>query len=187
MAVYFQTECSIDRYIVHRADPRDIKVHVVHNPSDGYLPAKSGEIIKESMPLKDFIIRLIRLERNHPNSDQYFDERVEENIQKTLIALSQGDISSKQVSEWLDRRYSDLIRHGKIKLAEHEIDTRLHHNYVAGADPYTERETISNKQHAIYQVQHGDITPSEHMKKEHPMTIDEGFRTSDKEVYYLLN
>lgn len=177
MAIYFIQEGGYHMNTQLYTSPKDksaIMVCVEHHTRDGYRLSYSKEVIKEQLPLKGFIERLVPVEEFNQGSS-YIENKVQKDmyiVHEALHSRNSGKI--RDVGEWLDGRYAKLIREGKVKLMEHDYDINAQRVGV-----FTERETISNQQREILQQ-------SENMKKQYPMTPDEAFRVSDDEVYYIM-
>jgi len=102
----------------------NVQVGILHDPNDGYKLSFDGERIKEQLALNEFIIRLIEgetLGQNKPMDGALLHR----NIRTVIDALNDGRREKvEDVARWLDHRYSNLIRNGKIMLMEHTHSIR---------------------------------------------------------------
>jgi len=142
-------------------------VHIIHRPEDGYLLSYDKEVIKEQLSLKDFISRI----RNAEGAQR---ESLEQEMDRINFALRNR--KEREIVDWLDHRYANLIRLGKLKL--------MQHNYSVNAqkvEVYT--ESVGNSERNIKQSTHWS-----NGVKQYPMTTDEAYQKSvtDDEVYYSM-
>jgi hypothetical protein len=162
MAVYFinSNGMHISRSTIGLIDSNqyNVQVGILHGPNEGYKLSFDGEIIREQLPLNEFIVRLIEGETIDKNGPE-----IHRDIQTVINALNRGKKEEiEAVARWLDHRYSNLIRNGKIILMQHTY----RHSYYS--------ESIGSRERSIQQSQ--------------PMTTDEAYQKSvtDDEVYYTM-
>lgn len=172
-----------DGYIAHHAKDM-IYIVIVHRPEDGYLLTADKQVIKERLELKEFLIRLMQAERKvNWISIKDIDNQMLE-IQHNL-RLGQH----REVATWLDHRYARLIRNKELILAQHHYDAEFDKAFNRLGE-IEERETISNKQREITQEWNQRLFQAEmerqELKIQHPMTTDESYRVSDKDIYYSI-
>jgi hypothetical protein len=178
MAVHFITRgLGIDGAMVHRADPHDITVGIVHHPNDGYKLGYDGQVIKEEMGIREFVKRLAIDRDGHRGYNPPPHEKIDHDVRRILSILStRNDLEIRNMAETLDRHYSRMIMTGKLVLAEHTVSMKQGY-----PGQFTERESLGNRDRVI--------TQSEYLKKQYPMTEAESYKkgnATDKEVYYLL-
>ena len=161
MAVYIESRYN-DGYIAHHSQDT-IMVNIIHKPEDGYLLSYDKEVIKEQLTLDRFIERLIVTEKRNRGGGTRSE--IESEKGKIVEALRQR--KDRELCEWLDHRYSNLIRDGRLRLMEH-----THSINVRRVDP----QSVGMMEHM----------KEENMRAHYPMTPDEAFRVSDDEVYYSM-
>ena len=185
MAIHFITGGTpVDGYMLHRADPRDIRVGIVHEPKEGYLLSYDRDVIKEEMSLSEFMRRIHSAD---PQMRKYGNERLEQDIRQVLIALSPGSRKITDIAHWLNTRYMTLIRDNHIVLVEHNI------SYKSGNAAVKTLESVRSRERSMLQSELWDQKRfEEEMDKQgykiqdQPTTPDQAYRVSDDEVYYLL-
>jgi hypothetical protein len=190
MAVHFITRgLGIDGAMVHRADPHDITVGIMHYPHDGYKLGYDGQVIKEELGLREFVKRLAVDRDGHRGYNPPPHEKIDHDVRRILSILStRNDVEIQHIADTLDKHYSNMIMRGKLVLAEHTVSMQR-------PGQFTERESIGNTERSMVQSEklkkQYPKGVMEHMKEEnmhahYPMTPDEAYRVDDKEVYYLL-
>lgn len=107
----------------------DIKVQVTHYHREGYLPSADGGEIREEMPLREFLERIFRDDPRSIENELYrISKCVAGGFQYNKDELS-------RVLHKYDQMYSELIRRGKLVLAQHKITQRMTGG-LGGIDPY---------------------------------------------------
>ena len=172
MAVHFimNSPHAINGAMMHRADTGDLQVGIIHDPKDGYKLGFDGQIIKETLGVKEFIKRLSIDYHGTRGYNPVPHEKMDHDIRRVLSILhSRREVEILHMAETFDRTYSNLIMRGKLILAEHKL-TMQHSN----GSYYTERESLGSAERSVTQSR--------------PITPDEAFtkNVNDKEVYYLL-
>ena len=116
----------------------DVKVQIRHELKEGYLPSFDGGMIREEMPLREFLGRIFKDGRE-----------VENELYRVSKCMSAGygynNNELERICDTYDRMYSELIRKGKLVLAQHKHS----HNMLGGIDPYQEqrrREAMTGMQ-----------------------------------------
>ena len=103
----------------------DVKVQIRHELKEGYLPSFDGGMIREEMPLREFLGRIFKDGRE-----------VENELYRVSKCMSAGygynNNELERICDIYDRMYSELIRKGKLVLAQHKHS----HNMLGGIDPY---------------------------------------------------
>lgn len=164
--VYIESAWN-DGYIAHHTKDM-IYIVIVHRPEDGYLLTADKQIIKERLELKEFLIRLMQVERKVSSvSIRDVDNQILE-IQHNLRVGKH-----REVAEWLDHRYARLIRNKELVLAQHS------YSYYGEIE---ERETISNKQRKVTQKWDQKLFHAE-MEKQGLKIKDV---VEDDDVYYMM-
>jgi len=103
----------------------DVRVHIRHELREGYLPSADGDMIREELPLREFLGRIFEEGREVEN-ELY-------RISKCMAGGYQyNDNEIDRIAEIYDAMYSKLIRRGKLVLAQHKI----RHQMISGIDPY---------------------------------------------------
>jgi len=175
MAVWIESRYN-DGYMAHHAQDM-IRVRIIHRPEDGYLLSYDKEVIKEELPLTDFIRRLRDAEGGQKES-------FEDEMKRIDYALRER--KERQICEWLDHRYVRVIKEKRAVLAEHTHSMQvLDPNRIARM----EGETVGNTERTTTQWDRDRVM--KHMNEQgynvqQPMTPDEAFRVSDDEVYYSM-
>lgn len=106
-----------DGYMAHHA--RDIiLVRIIHRPQDGYLLSHDNQVIREQLPLKDFIQRLRKAEGAQLKS-----------LEEEMCDIERGlrERKERMISEWLDHRYSKVIKEKQAVLMEHTHSMNIRH------------------------------------------------------------
>ena len=167
MAVQILITGPVDGYMIHNRDSRDIMVDITHNPGEGYRPAVDGSTIRERLPLKDFLMRLVRTE-NMDNRGHDNGTKVDEDVFQILRTLAHASHEkADDMGRWLNHRYSKLIEQGKLVIPQHTIMVREQGWNDPAVIKHMERQGFAVAQQ--------------------PMTPDEAFRVSDDEVYYVIS
>ena len=167
---------GIDGYMLHRADPRDLTVGIVHHPSEGYKLGFDGQTIKEELDIREFVKRLSTDRHGTRGYNPVPHEKMEHDIREILIILSRRNQTEiMHLAETLDRTYSDLIRRGRLVLADHTVSMR-----GRGPAVYNERESLGNTERSV--TQSCPMTPDEAYKR-----IKDEKNATDKEIYYTLS
>jgi hypothetical protein len=116
----------------------DVRVQIRHELREGYIPSANGDMIREEMPLREFLERIFKEGRE-----------VENELYRVSKCMSGGyqynDNELDRITDTYDAMYSNLIRRGKIVLAQHKIRQDM----IGGIDPYQEqrrREAMSGAQ-----------------------------------------
>jgi len=183
MAVRFIQEGGVDGYMIHRADPRGIRVQILHDPRDGYRLSYDKEVIKEQLSLTEFIERLLRAEYQNVGFDP---RKIKEETRQVLVTLSSGNqMKIESIATWLDHRYANLIARKKAVLMEHTHSINAMRVQSGDMSMVERRETISNRERSITQSGMGQMQ-QENMHVHQPMSYEDAYRVDDKEVYYLL-
>lgn len=114
----------------------DVRVQIIHDIKEGYLPSADGGEIREEMPLREFLGRIFKEERE-----------VESELYRASKCLSGGyqynDNEIERVAHRYNVMYSELFRKGKMVLAQH----KMRQNMIGGIDPYQQqqqRQQMSN-------------------------------------------
>ena len=170
MAVNIIITGPIDGSMIHHADSRNIMVDITHNTHEGYRPAADGSTIRERLDLREFLMRIVKTE-NMDNRGHDNHRKVEGDMRQILTSLVHASHErAEDVGRWLDHRYSNLIRNGKLKLAQHMVMVREQSWNDPAVIRHMEQQGFVAK----------DIT-------HYPMTTDEAVRVSDDEVYYSIS
>jgi len=177
----------IDGYMLHNRDPRNIMVDIIHNTHEGYRPAVDGSTIRERLELREFLDRVVRTEYMDKRGHDY-RQKVEEEMFQILRTLTHASHeAAERLGRDLNHRYSNLIRRGKLVMAEHTVMVReqswndpavIKHMHRQG---FVATESLGNKERVITQSD-GSLKIAQN-----PMTPDECFRVSDEEVYYVIS
>ena len=183
MAVYIESRYT-DGYITHHAQDM-IRVNILHRPEDGYLLSHDREVIKEQLPLTDFIQRLRHVEGAQRESLEQEIKRIDDALRLRR---------EREICDWLDRRYSKIIREKQAVLMEHTHSVNMRHVELTGQF-HRETETVSSSGRSITQSKWDADRVMRHMDEMgmYPQTTDEAYEkipktgeVKDKEVYYLL-
>ena len=116
----------------------DVKVQIRHELKEGYIPSADGDMIREEMPLREFLGRIFKEGREVENELYRVNKCMAGGYQYNNNELD-------RICDTYDRMYSDLIRKGKLVLAQHKMS----HNMIGGIDPYQEqrrREAMTGMQ-----------------------------------------
>jgi hypothetical protein len=122
----------------------DVRVHIRHELKEGYIPSANGDMIREEIPLREFLGRIFKEGRE-----------VENELYRISKCMAGGygynDNELDRVTNTYDVMYSNLIRRGKIVLAQHKIRTD---SMIGGRDPYDlERRQLMANQSDDYRRQ----------------------------------
>jgi hypothetical protein len=116
----------------------DVRVHIRHELREGYLPSANGDMIREEMPLREFLGRIFKEGRE-----------VENELYRVSKCMSGGysynDNELDRIIDTYNTMYAELIRRGKLVLPAHKI----RQNMLGGVDPYNElqrRQAMSGAQ-----------------------------------------
>ena len=126
----------------------DIRVQVVHYHREGYMPSADGGEIREEMPLREFLERIFR---DDPRS-------VENELYRVSKCTAGGHYyNNDEISRIMhkyDAMYSELIRKGKLVLAQHKISQQM--MGIGGSiDPYNGRQAAMAQKSAMdYHQEH---------------------------------
>ncbi|KKL11453.1 hypothetical protein LCGC14_2545690 [marine sediment metagenome] len=184
MAISFHHYHGIDGAMLHRAEARNIVVSILHDPKEGYILSHDRKIIKERLPLAEFMERLNQGEYSSKKGQLVLTDRLTQDTRVVLAALSHGSFSRiANVERWLDHRYSHLIQNKKIILA-------MHTNSMGDAT-IESSESLGNDERTIVQRVWDTEKVLDHMKQngfivQQSMIPDGPCRINDEEVYYLL-
>jgi len=186
MAVHFiiNGPGTIDGAMLHRADDRDIQIGVLHEPRDGYKMGFDGQIIKETLGVREFMERLGVDRHRDPSRDPSKGlyrpphEKLDHDTRQILIIVStRNQLEIQNLAETLDRTYSDLIKNGRIVLAEHKHSMR--HKAAA-----ITTESVGSTERSVTQSELWDV------KKVNVEMDRQGYNitdhVSDDEVYYSM-
>ena len=113
----------------------DVRVQIRHELKEGYIPSADGGMIREEMPLREFIERIFK-DSHHVEQEMY-------RVSKCMAGGYQYNNNElDRICDTYDRMYSDLIRRGKLVLAQH----KMRHDMIGGIDPYQERQQLMANQ-----------------------------------------
>ena len=114
----------------------DVRVQIRHELKEGYIPSADGGMIREEMPLREFI-ELIFKDSHHVEQEMY-------RVSKCMAGGYQYNNNElDRICDTYDRMYSDLIRRGKLVLAQH----KMRHDMIGGIDPYQDgRQSMTGMQ-----------------------------------------
>jgi hypothetical protein len=120
----------------------DVRVQIRHELKEGYSPGFDGGMIREEVPLMEFLGRIFKEGRE-----------VENELYRVSKCMAGGyDYNNNEVSriaDTYDAMYSNLIRKGKIVLAQH----KMRHDMIGGRDPYQDRQHLMANQSDDYRRQ----------------------------------
>jgi hypothetical protein len=120
----------------------DVRVHIRHELKEGYLPSANGDMIREEIPLREFLERIFKEGRE-----------VENELYRVSKCMAGGygynDNELDRVTNTYDVMYSNLIRRGKLILPQHKI----RQNMLGGIDPYNDRQHLMANQSDDYRRQ----------------------------------
>ena len=106
----------------------DVRVQIRHELKEGYIPSADGGMIREEMPLREFIERIFK-DSHHVEQEMY-------RVSKCMAGGYQYNNNElDRICDTYDRMYSELIRKGKLVLAQH----KMRQSMLGGRDPYDSR------------------------------------------------
>ena len=156
---------------------RSAKVLIHHRIQDGYIPSKDGTEIKESLPLNEFVDRLVK------HSDKFRGVSIDKGLEIVIEGISHENIDNPLFTKngtarafitMLDHEYANIFKSGKCVLPEHSMSFNRHLQSL-GYDTYARPWTSTC-----------DTDPR------FPVTPDQAYKPSkkeekeDEEIYYLL-
>ena len=102
------------------------RVRIVHKPEEGYPRSYDGEVIKEELPIEDFLRRIFKNEKEFEN-ELY-------RVSKAMHSMHSSEID--HICHMYNQIYMKLLRDGKMRLPQHSITAALGGRYIGGIDPY---------------------------------------------------
>ena len=103
----------------------DVRVHIRHELSEGYPPSFDGSMIREELPLREFLRRIFT-EGREVETELY-------RISKYMAGGYQYNNNEiDRISETYNAMYAEKFRRGKMVLPQH----KQRHDMIGGRDPY---------------------------------------------------
>ena len=110
----------------------DIQVHVIHVLSEGYPPSADGDVIKEQLPLREFLTRIFK--------DQHNLEQEMYRVSKCLAGGYQyNNNEAERICDTYNAMYAKLFQQGKLALPQHKMSQRMLGS-IGGRDPYQDEK-----------------------------------------------
>jgi hypothetical protein len=120
----------------------DVRVHIRHELKEGYLPSADGDMIREELPLREFLGRIFKEGRE-----------VENELYRVSKCMSGGyqynNNELDRITHTYNAMYAELFRKGKMVLAQH----KMRHDMIGGRDPYQDRQHLMANQSDDYRRQ----------------------------------